>query len=150
MYRPPQRIVLLAVPLALSAAAPGSTGGVAHEHTDTTGGSPVAADASTGVTMVSGCQEITSPGHYQLAGDLLNRTADRCIVIGASDVRFDGAGHRIDGVGEYLFTDDGNLTSTKGIAVESAPDPLTNVTVKDVVVTDYGERTSSREFQQLQ
>lgn len=128
-------VVCVTVLVILSASASGVASG-ASGHAPPASVTPVRGTTSAAVTPVTGCREITEPGHYRLANDVVNATRDRCIEIYASDVVFDGAGHRIDGVGDYLFDDYGTETSTKGIVAED--NRLTNVTVRDVEVTDYG------------
>lgn len=128
-------MVLFLVLLVASVATSGSVAAGAGDASPGDGGAT--ADAATaGVTMVTECRMITEPGHYQLANDIVDSTANRCINIQASDVYFDGAGHTIDGVGKYLFTDDGAEVSTKGVLAKNGPH--TNVTVTNVEVTEFG------------
>ncbi len=78
-------------------------------------------------TNVSSCQAITSPGEYVLNQSIMNSTASSCINITSSDVVFDGAGYTIDGI---------NASTTTGVNVYNST-VLTNVTVKNLTVTDW-------------
>ncbi len=76
---------------------------------------------------ITSCQIIDSPGYYVLANDIINSSETYCIQIASSDVIFDGNGHLIDGVG-----------SGYGIYVYGSTfNPYTNITVKNVTVTDW-------------
>lgn len=118
----------LVVGLVAAAVAPGLAGAAV---------APAADERSAAVVPVSECRLITEPGHYRLTTDIVDTGANRCINIQASDVYFDGAGHTIDGVGRDLFTtNEGVETATKGVLAKAGPH--TNVTVANVVVTDFG------------
>ncbi|WP_456475477.1 NosD domain-containing protein [Candidatus Pyrohabitans sp.] len=78
-------------------------------------------------TNVSACTTISAPGVYELQNDIID-SASTCINIAASDVIFDGQGYTIDG------TDTGG---TYGVYVYNSSTALTNVTVKNLVVTDW-------------
>lgn len=136
MHQSPRFVGVVAVLLLVSlatAAIGGSAAAVAEGSTD---GTTIIAEKAA-VTPVSDCRKITTSGYYRLTADLVDRTEDLCIRIFASDVIFDGDGHRIDGVGKYLFTPPGGSeTSTKGLLVKQGPH--TNVTIRNVEVTDYG------------
>ncbi|RMF90051.1 MAG: hypothetical protein D6733_04875, partial [Methanobacteriota archaeon] len=84
-----------------------------------------------GPTQISSCTAISSPGVYVLNRSIINSSASTCITITASNVVFDGAGHRIDG------QDLGSPTYQKGVYVHNSTATLTNVTVKNLVVTDW-------------
>ena len=84
---------------------------------------PISGNAK--VTTISSCTVISSPGTYVLNQSITDSTAGVCINITSSDVVFDGAGYTIDGTG-----------SGYGIYVNVSA--LTNVTVKNVVLTDWG------------
>ncbi|NOZ58434.1 MAG: PGF-pre-PGF domain-containing protein [Euryarchaeota archaeon] len=87
-----------------------------------------------GVTSVGSCTVISSPGYYVLNTSILNSTVSgACINITSSDVVFDGAGYTIDGV-DYNST---TYTYSTGIMVYNRTKTLSNVTVKNVTVTDW-------------
>jgi parallel beta-helix repeat protein len=85
---------------------------------------------------VSSCQTISSSGTYELNTDIINHTGSDCIVITASNVTFDGKGHKIDGVrtsvggGVYNYSD-------RGIYVHSSSGQLTNVKITNVEVSEW-------------
>ncbi|MCZ7382037.1 MAG: PGF-pre-PGF domain-containing protein [Candidatus Methanoperedens sp.] len=82
-----------------------------------------------GVTEMDACGAISSPGEYALNTSITDSSvADACIKIISSDVVFDGAGYTIDGV-DTPFND--------SIAVVNDSVALTNVTVKNVILTDW-------------
>jgi len=85
-------------------------------------------------TPIVACGVISSPGEYVLTADLTNSTT--CITINSSDVIFDGAGHSITGIGPAPNFGSGAF----GIYVHNISTTLTNITVKNLVVTnwDYG------------
>jgi hypothetical protein len=85
-----------------------------------------AGPAAAAPTPVNGCTTIDTPGSYELTTDVVDSSTDPCIAITASDVRFDGAGHTVDGVG-----------SGTGIEVHGNG-TLSNVTVRNTTVTDWG------------
>ncbi len=80
---------------------------------------------------ISRCGTIDTPGRYALASDVGNDTADVCIRITASDVVLDGQGYAIDG---GSTVDAGSV----GIRVNNTTATLTNVTVRNVTVTEWG------------
>ncbi|WP_440989433.1 right-handed parallel beta-helix repeat-containing protein [Haloarchaeobius baliensis] len=55
---------------------------------------------TTTAVQIDSCRTIDQPGTYELTEDIEDSTRDRCIVIEADDVTFDGNGHAIDGVGD--------------------------------------------------
>ncbi len=77
--------------------------------------------------QITSCTVIDSPGYYVLTNDIINSSETYCINIQSNDVIFDGNGYIIDGVdsgyGIYVY---GSLTS-----------PYTNITIKNVAVTDW-------------
>ena len=89
----------------------------------------VATGSAAGQQTVTGCDVIDAPGAYELNGSINDATNTTCIEITSSNVVFDGQGNTIDGV------DSGGTT---GIAVMNASQTLTNVTVRNVTVTDWG------------
>ncbi len=78
-------------------------------------------------SLINSCTAISSPGTYVLDQNIINSSESKCIEITSSDVVFDGAGYTIDGI---------DYESTYGIYVYR-PITLTNVTVKNVKVTDW-------------
>ncbi len=80
-----------------------------------------------GAAEISSCTTITSPGEYVLNQSIIDSGATSCINITSNDVVFDGAGYTIDGI-------DGD--ETYGVHVYN-PTGLTNVTVKNLTVTDW-------------
>ncbi|MDZ7687925.1 MAG: right-handed parallel beta-helix repeat-containing protein [Halobacteriales archaeon] len=82
-----------------------------------------------GQQSVTGCDVLDAPGTYQLDNDIDDATNTTCIDITSSNVDFDGQGNLVDGV------DSGGTT---GIRVMNTSQTLTNVTVRDVTVTDWG------------
>lgn len=75
---------------------------------------------------------IDEPGTYVLTQDIIDNRAvglsENCISIESSDVVFDGQGFTIDGNG---------VSDTAGISVANGSH-VSNVTVKDVTVSDWG------------
>jgi PKD repeat protein len=89
---------------------------------------PVIADES-GWTPIDGPVNITEPGSYYLAGDILSTDADVCIGISASDVILDGRGHTVSGTG----ADD-----TLGVSVQGPEGGvISNVSVMNLSVSDF-------------
>jgi parallel beta-helix repeat protein len=80
--------------------------------------------------QVNSCMVISSPGLYTLTTNIINSSATKCIEITSSNVIFDGAGYTIDGI-------DAQNQSTYGVFVYNSSTTLTNVTVKNLVVTDW-------------
>lgn len=86
-------------------------------------------------TLISSCTTISEPGEYRLTADIINNTYGSCINITTSDVIFDGAGHMIDSVvPSHLIIFDGE---SGGILVYNKTNVLTNVTIKNLKVTDW-------------
>jgi len=86
--------------------------------------------------LIEACTTITEPGTYRLDTDLTAAgDVPACIVIAASDVVLDGQGHVLDGTDGYTSAAE---TVHYGVQV-TAPDDtiLTNVTVRDLVVTEW-------------
>lgn len=77
---------------------------------------------------VSSCTTIGSPGTYSLTADVIDSGAVRCIEITANDVVLDGQGYTIDGTGTGY-----------GVWVDNTSATATNVTVENLVVTDWGD-----------
>ena len=81
----------------------------------------------TSTTTITGCTVIDESGHYQLGSDI---SADgTCIEITASDVVLDGQGHTVSDI-------DSN-TAGNGIVVNSTSGRLSNVTIRDVTLTNW-------------
>jgi parallel beta-helix repeat protein len=77
---------------------------------------------------ISGCTTINSPGGYTLDSGVSDSDASSCINITSSNVVLDGQESTIDG----------NVTAgTVGINVTDATTTLSNVTVRNVTVTDW-------------
>lgn len=90
--------------------------------------------AATGVvsaapTTVVGCTVIDEAGHYELTDDVTDATG-ACIQIVADDVVFDGGSHTVDG-------DAGDLDADFGVQLGNDSVRVSNVTVRDVTVTDW-------------
>jgi len=79
-------------------------------------------------TMINNCTTISSPGVYVLNQSIMDSTDKICINITSSNVIFDGTGNTIDGV---------DLPDTYGIYVYNPTRPLTNVTIKNLKITDW-------------
>ena len=77
---------------------------------------------------VSSCTTISSPGEYTLKQDIIDSSAAGCINIASSNVVLNGAGYRIDGT---------NSPDTAGIYVFNSTAILTNITIKNLKVTDW-------------
>ena len=75
---------------------------------------------------ISACTTISLPGTYVLTQNIVDSTVSSCITITANNVIFDGAGFTIAGGGN------GN-----GVYVVSNSGLLTNVTVKNLKVTNW-------------
>ena len=82
------------------------------------------------VTNINSCQNITAAGEYILTKDVSNSNAMICINITSSNVNFDGKGHTIDGI---------DAADSYGVNVHNISffNGLTNVTVKNLMVTDW-------------
>ncbi len=86
------------------------------------------ANGAGAVTEIDKCQTISAPGEYRLNTNITDSTLSSCINITSSDVIFDGAGFTIDGT---------SASGTKGVYVYYSTNVLTNVTVKNLKVTDW-------------
>ena len=91
-------------------------------------------------TEIGSCVVIDEPGEYELVDDIERDEPGGCIVIQASDVVLRGNGHTLTGrigiaIGPTL-EDFSDPQSTE--EVPEPPDPLTNVTVKDLEVRGSG------------
>ncbi|MGC9058640.1 MAG: hypothetical protein ACP5IJ_02305, partial [Candidatus Nanoarchaeia archaeon] len=82
---------------------------------------------------INDCMNITSSGYYVLNQSIIDSSAGICINISASNVIFDGDGHTINGI----YSEDEGYTN--GIYVYNPSTTLTNVTIKNVIVTDWGD-----------
>ena len=60
---------------------------------------------------------------------IINSSNSTCIWITANNVSFDGAGHIVDGI---------DAASSNGVYVHNPYSQLTNVTIKNLTVTDWG------------
>lgn len=93
-------------------------------------------------TSLDSCTIIDEPGTYRLTESIENSTADICIEIRASDVRFDGGSHTIDGTitrQELLDALQGPPPEA-GLGVGVNPNgssSLSNITITNVTVTDW-------------
>jgi parallel beta-helix repeat protein len=77
-------------------------------------------------TPINSCTTISSPGEYILNQSIINSSFPSCINITSSNVVFDGGGYTIDGIlGGY------------GVYVFESTSILANVTVKNIIVTDW-------------
>lgn len=84
-----------------------------------------------GATTIDSCTTIDEPGEYVLGADVTDSETGTCIRVRSDDVVLDGAGHTIDGVGAF---------GTAGVVVEPRENgPLSNVTVRNVIVTDWDD-----------
>jgi len=79
-------------------------------------------------TNIDSCIEIDMPGEYKLTRDIMDSDAESCIVITSSNVVFDGAGFTIDGL---------NSGFGSGVYVNNPDVTLSNVTVKNLIVTEW-------------
>lgn len=89
-------------------------------------------DPDEGVVAVDECTTIEEPGHYELTANVTEVTANECILIRASDVVFDGAGHHLKGEGPEV--------GDKPIPIRigySNQYHVENVTVTNVTVTEW-------------
>ena len=83
-----------------------------------------------GPTSIDSCTTLSRPGAYELSQNLENRNDGACIRIAASNVTFDGDGHRIDGVSAF---------GSGGVIVGSLDRGTENVSVSNVTVTDWDD-----------
>jgi len=81
-------------------------------------------------------QEITAPGNYVLTASITDSTLRTCISINASDVVLDGQGFIIDGQ---------DTNPSNGIFIENRTATIGNITIKNVIMTDwrYGIRLNN-------
>lgn len=79
-------------------------------------------------TPIGSCRVISSPGEYVLTRSIIDSTATYCINITSSNVILDGAGYAIDGKDTY---------GTYGVYVYNPAIALTNITVKNLKVSDW-------------
>ncbi|MGB8217243.1 MAG: PGF-pre-PGF domain-containing protein, partial [Candidatus Methanoperedens sp.] len=79
-------------------------------------------------TNISSCTTISADGEYFLNLSLINSNATSCINITSSNVIFDGAGYTIDGMA---------TANTFGVNVSNSTTSLSNVTIKNLNVTDW-------------
>jgi len=85
----------------------------------------------TAAAQVTSCaDDVTTSGLHEINTTITNSTASSCIDITASDVVLEGNDNTVDGV-------DGDSFST-GVDVSSSS-PLTNVTVRNLTVTNWGD-----------
>jgi len=124
--------VTFAVLMITAAAIAGVPADRAATATDVRLESPVtgstSSNGSTAQTTITGCTDITDPGNYVLTADVINSTADTCILISASNVVLDGDGHRVDGIEERR---------SSGVSIRHQSEDLENVTVRDLTLTDW-------------
>lgn len=78
--------------------------------------------------QISSCNVISSPGNYILTQNLTNSAELYCIKITSSDVILDGAGYTIQGT---------DVEYSKGILVYNSSQTLTNVTIKNLTITNW-------------
>ncbi len=79
---------------------------------------------------ISSCKAIHEPGRYELTADIKDSSTNKCIRIMSSDVVLNGNGHSIDGTGAF---------GTGGVLVGSFEAQTSNVTVRNVNVTDWDD-----------
>lgn len=78
---------------------------------------------------VSSCINITTPGTYELTTNIVDSSGISCIQITSSNVIFNGKSHTIDGI---------DAENSYGVNVGNPTvASLTNVTVKNLIVTDW-------------
>lgn len=125
--------VVIALVVVATAAMTGIAGGMP---TDQSNGSR-ATSASDGTAVeVSACRTINESGRYVLTADIENSMATECITITASDVVFDGQGHTLD-AGE-------SDNKTEAIAAGYTDPPIANITIRNLVVTDWTQGVGCR------
>ncbi|MBN2014476.1 MAG: DUF2341 domain-containing protein, partial [Candidatus Altiarchaeota archaeon] len=75
------------------------------------------------------CSILNEPGTtYYLQKDIINSTKTTCINITANNIILEGQGHTVDGI---------NTTSTYGIYILRPSQQTTNITVKNLEITDW-------------
>ena len=72
------------------------------------------------------CTVITTPGTYQLSGNIQGTSGLTCIDIRSSDVLFEGNGHTLNGTTDNL-----------GIGASASPAPISNVTVRNLTISHW-------------
>ena len=77
---------------------------------------------------VNSCKTISTSGSYELNTDILNNGSKSCINITASNITFDGKGHLIDGLDNQY---------TYGVYIFNPTKKITNVTVKNIITTEW-------------
>jgi S-layer protein (TIGR01567 family) len=82
------------------------------------------------VILIDSCVQITSPGVYVLNNSIIDSMNTNCIEITSSDVVFDGNDYMIDGI-------DISNPQTYGVYVHNSTMVLTNVTLKNLKVSDW-------------
>ncbi len=80
------------------------------------------------VTEINSCTTISEPGEYVLNRTIADSGAANCIIITSSDIIFNGSGYTIDGQDALGY----------GVYVYNSTATLANVTVKNLIVTDWG------------
>jgi len=78
--------------------------------------------------VVDNCTVISQPGMYILINDIIDHNQNTCINITTSNVVFEGYKHTIDGIG---------AASTYGIYIHNPSTPLSNITIRNLVTTDW-------------
>jgi len=76
-------------------------------------------------TEITGCTQITSPGEYKLTQDIIDSTAEKCIVIQVDNVVLNCQGHTIDGIG---------TPGSIGIDIGSV---INNVNITNCIIRDW-------------
>ena len=122
---PSRRAVVVLAAAVVALVGPAGFVGISSGVSTATGAS--GATTATAPVQVSECTTISSPGTYELTGDVTDASVSECIHITASDVVFDGQGHLVDGGGEGQI----------GVFVSDNPDPLSDVTVRNVRLTGW-------------
>ena len=76
--------------------------------------------------LIRGCMQISAPGTYFVVSDILNSSAEKCVVISSGDVILEGEGHVIDGRGgDY------------GIYISPSQGRLENVTIRNLTLSEW-------------
>jgi parallel beta-helix repeat protein len=107
------------------------------------------AGAANGTTIIDDCTVIDEPGSYRLGGNITDvnssqlfgssfqSNSDACIDIRSSDVTLDGNGSLLD------WDHTGNTVEQRGVYVNGTGDRRSNVTVRNLEVTDWPRGVSS-------
>jgi PGF-pre-PGF domain-containing protein len=93
--------------------------------------------ASAAPTPITQCTDITQPGRYVFANDIIDATpslSDPCIEVFASNVHIDGAGYTLDGT----WTGGGTVQYGIFFPPFGSGLSLTNVSVTNLTFTDLG------------